>query len=761
MRNDTFYRLGELIYRFRWLTICLWLMLFLTCIPFAPKFIEPFKAIGFTDPHSQSAKANEVLNDRLGFGYNQFIILYSSDKLLATQPEFIHEMKNSLTGLKDYSVKHQVIFPSATNKQISSDKHTAEVVILLKSGQEVDRKSLDEFRAAIKKPEKLVMRIGGEPIFLEDTKTQTQTDMYKAEYIATPVAIVTMLVVFGSVVAASLPVVLGLVTALIILLALYCAGHVFSLSVFTLNIALLLGTCLSLDYSLLIVNRYRDELKRGQSVIEAIAVTQATAGKSVFFSGLAVFISLSALLLFPINVLFSVGVGGLAAVSVAVAVAVILLPAILAVVNHHINRLPIRILKADPNDPNTFWLWLVNKVVKKPLTYFSVILLVLLALGSPFLSVKFGFSDFRILPKTMESREVFDTFKDKFGENKLSPILALINAPDKNMLTDKSIGHLYNYVDTLIKDPRVDSVVSIVSTDPRLTKQQYEALYTQQKAHMPAALKDFLKNTTRDDLTVLTIFSKYAGSSPQTKALIQKIRDSNPGDHMTVDVTGSAVSNIDALKSIAHTFPYALLWIAVFTYIVLLVLLRSLFLPLKAIITAMLSLFASYGVLTLVVQFGYFHELLNIEPQEMLDISLLIIIFCALFGISMDYEVFLLTRIKEYYEQTQDTVKSIVQGIDRSCKIISSAAVIVVLICFSFMSADVLIVKAFGLGIAVAVFVDAFIIRTMLVPATMVLMGRWNWYLPKWLGRILPMITFDQEPLHAKNQIRYQVDKVE
>ena len=759
MRNDSFYRLGELVYRFRWLVIIGWLLLFSICIPLAPKLIEPFKAIGFTDPNSQSAKANVVLNDRLGFGYNEFIILYSSDKLLATDPDFIHEIKNSLAGLKNFSVKHQIIYPSSANKQISKDKHTAYVIILLKSGQEVDRKALDEFRSQIKQPEKLTMRIGGEPVFLEDTKTQTQLDLYKAEYIATPVAVITMLVVFGSVVAASLPVVLGLVCALVILLALYCVGFGFPLSVFTLNIALLLGTCLSLDYALLIINRYRDELKKGLSVIEAIAVTQATAGKSVFFSGGAVFISLSALLLFPINVLFSVGVGGLAAVSVAVAVAIVLLPAILAVVNHNINRFPIRILRSS--GPNTFWLWLVTKVVKKPLTYFCVILLILMSLGYPFLSAQFGFSDFRILPKTMESREVFEIFKAKFGENKLAPILELVNAPKNNMLSHKNIGYLYNYVDELKKDPRVDSVVSIVSTVPRLTKEEYQTLYTTQKEHQPAALKDLIKNTTRDDLTVLTIYSKYPGGSPQTKDLIQKIRASDPGNGMTIDVTGSAVSNIDALKSISHTFPYAFLWIIGFTYLILLLLLRSIFLPLKAIITAMLSLFASYGVLTLVVQFGYFHELLNINPQEMLDISLLIIIFCALFGISMDYEVFLLTRIKEYYERTGHTVASIVQGIDRSCKIISSAAIIVILICFSFMSADILIVKAFGLGIAVAVFVDAFIIRTMLVPATMVLMGKWNWYLPKWLNRILPQIKFDQERLHDMNRKRYQADKVE
>jgi RND superfamily putative drug exporter len=745
MRKDLFYRFGEVVYHFRWLVIVFWLALFLLCIPLAPKLMEPFKAIGFTDPHSQSAKANAVLNSKLGFGYNQFIILYSSDKLMASDPEFSDEIKNSLAGLKDFSVEHQIIYPDANNKQISANQHTAYAVVLLKSAQEVDKKSLEEFKNLIKKPPQLVMSIGGEPIFLEDTKTQTQLDLFKAEYIATPVAIVTMLVVFGSVIAASLPVVLGGVCALVILLVLFGVGSHVTLSVFTLNIALLLGSCLSLDYALLIINRYRDELARGRSVKAALAVTQATAGKSVFFSGAAVFVSLSALLLFPINVLFSVGIGGLAAVSVAIAVALILLPAVLAVINHNINLFPIRFLEYINKNSFNCWLWLVTRVVKRPVRYFVVILIILLSLGYPFVHAKFGFSDFRILPRTMESRVVFDKFKAEFGESKLSPILVLVTAKDQNMLTQNNIGNLYDYIATLKQDPAVDNAIGIVSTVPTLSRQQYIDLYTRQLGYWTQQLRDFLKNTTNGNLTVVSLFSKYPSGSTETKALIERIRSSNPGSNFTVDVTGSAVSNIDALKSILHIFPLAFFWIIGFTFLVLLVLLRSLFLPLKAIVTAILSLFASYGILTLVVQNGYFHQLFHIEAQGILDISLLIIIFCALFGISMDYEVFLLTRIKEYYEQTKDTKKSIVQGIDRSCKIISSAAIIVILICFSFMSADILIVKAFGLGIAVAVFVDAFLIRTMLVPATMALMKKWNWYLPKWMGKVLPVVSFDQE----------------
>lgn len=727
------------------MVILLSLVLVALCIPFTSKMMDPFKAIGFIDPKSESARANKLLNDKLGYSYNQFIVLYNSEKLIATDPVFKDEIKKSLSGLRKLSVKHQIIYPETNNKQISGDKHTAYAVILFKGQQEADTDLLKQFKAVVKKPANLSMQIGGEPIFLEDTKTQTQLDLYSAEYVGTPVAILTMLLVFGSVVAASLPIILGGISAFLILMTLYFLGQLFSLSVFTMNIALLLGLCLSLDYALLIINRFRDEIELGCSAEEAVAITQATAGKAVFFSGMAVLISLSALLLFPINILFSVGVGGLAAVGVSVLVMIMLLPAVLGVLNKRINKLRIPFIKKHNLKENIYLRWMMDKVVKYKYSFFIIVLFFLLILGYPFLNVQFGISDFRILPKTSASRQVFDTFASQFGESKLSPILAIVKTGRGDILTERNIKHLYDFTDDIILDPRVDHINSIVTTDPRLTKKEYEMLYTKQRDHLPAGLEKLLNITTQDNFTVLTITSKYHSYSEATTELIKELRTSHPGHNLTIEVTGASANTLDVLNTITQKFVYALLWIMAFTYFTLLIVLRSVVLPLKAIITTILSLFASYGLLVIVIQQGYLHELLNFEPQGMLDISLLIIIFCALFGVSMDYEVFLLTRIKESYEQTGDSIKSILFGIDRSWKIISSAAIIVILLCFSFLSADILLVKAFGLGIAAAVFVDAFIIRTILVPATMAILGKWSWYLPKWLDYILPKISFDPE----------------
>lgn len=286
MFADKFYRMGKLIYRYRWWVSIFWLVLLLGCVPFLPRVMTPFKSIGFFAPNTESTIADKVLNKSVGYSYNRFIIMYESKNFFYTNPLFLNEMKNSLASLKNLSIKTEVIYPDTNSNQISNDKRKAYAVILFKNNQEINPEQLESFRKNIKKPRHLKVLIGGEPVFTDDTRKQTQVDLYKSEYISTPVAIITMLVVFGSVVAASLPIVLGGVGAILILMILYLVGQFCTLSVFTLNIALLLGLCLSLDYALFIISRFRDELKVSNDIANAIAVTQATAGKAVFLADL-------------------------------------------------------------------------------------------------------------------------------------------------------------------------------------------------------------------------------------------------------------------------------------------------------------------------------------------------------------------------------------------------------------------------------------------------------------------------------------------
>lgn len=741
VEKTRFYNFGKYLYRYRILIILLWIAAIIACVPFAADIIKPFKTTGFIDENSESAITQKYIDKELGFdSKNKFIVLYTSDKLKATGKTFQNKIKKSLSGLKNFPIEHEIIYPKDSKKQISKDKHSAFAVIIVKSEEPLHNDVLQKFKDAIKKPTNMKMYLGGDPIFVESVNEQTQDDLYRADLIAAPLAVIVLLLVFKSVIAALMPIVLGGAAAFIMLNCLFFLGHMFTLSVFTINIALLLGLCLTLDYTLFIIYRFREELDKKVDVIEAIAITQKTAGKAIFFSGLAVFTSISALLFFPVNILFSMAIGGLTAVFVSVLTSIILLPAILSVLKHKINLLPITLSKKPRATNNGVWHKIATTVVNWSRLGFVFMIAFLLVAGYPFLSAKVGISDYHILPDHSKHRDFYDNFAEKFGDNELSPIVIALHSKPSRMLSPKNTRRLYNFARKLQNNPLVKQVDSIVTTSKKISKNQYYRLYNMPKKHMNKAIKVLLDTTTRKHFTTLSVTSKYPTNSPETKKLINDIEDTKAGWGMTKSLTGTPVNNMDVLDSIYEVLPFAILWIIVLTYIILLVLLRSLFLPFKAIIINILSLSACYGALVLVFQDGYLHNLLDFDPQGMVDISILVIIFCTLFGFSIDYEVFLLTRIRESYQETKDTKNSIIFGIEKSSRIITSAAIIVIFICLSFLVAHVIMVKAFGLGIAVAIFIDAFLIRTVLVPATMALFASWNWYIPKWLDKALPKI---------------------
>ena len=729
MQQSVFFRLGIFVHQFKWWVIGLGFLVLMACIPFIKDLMTPFQTTGFIDETSQSAIAQEFIDKHLKINHeNRFLILYQSQALTTDDANYLKKIKFSLRKLDDFPVAHDIIFPNDNSQQISKDKKSAYVVVNFHQVKPLTTEQLDQFKAIIQTPKRMSVYLGGEAVFSDGINKQTQTDLYKADMIAAPISIIVLILVFGAIVAAIVPMILGGCCALIILTVLYCLGHLFSLSIFTLNIALLLGLCLNLDYSLFIINRFRNELhKHAGDTRMAIAITLATAGRAVFFSGLAVFVSLSALLFFPINILFSIGVGGLTAAFVAVVISTLLLPAVLAVLNHKIDLLPVRRLFSNVFKESHAHVWrnIATTVTSRPVFFFLTSILILLFLASPFVKVCFGISDFRILPAYSDSRKFFDVYAEQFNENELTPIVLVVSDKTGNILSEKSIDHLYRLTSRLQKHPSVLAVNSIVTTKPRLSKSDYQMLYHNAK-------------NMHKRFTVINVISRYDAKSEQTKALIYDLRALKLHDGFTMQLTGTPVINLDVEHTIGRIFPYVIAWIAILTYVILFILLRSVFLPLKAIFMNILSLTASYGVMVFIFQQGHFHQLLDFAPQGMLDISLLIIVFCAIFGFSMDYEVFLLTRIHESYLQTHDNKLSIIFGIEQSSRIITSAALIVICICGSFMVADVLMVKQFGLGIAVAIFVDAFIIRSILVPSTMVLLKDWNWYMFKWMKRFFP-----------------------
>lgn len=738
-----FYHLGKFAARYRWLIVGLWMVAVAVALPFAPQASQVLQPGGFISPDAESSRALDLLAQKLHLNTNIVQVIFTSQRYTAYDPQFVAESQQALSGLQHWSKVAQIISFTDNPRQISTDRHAAYVNVVINADSNNVASFLPGLQQRLKPVPDLKTSIGGGAVFYQDIQIVSENDLRRAEILAFPFAIIALLLVFRSVVAAILPTLVGGFAVVVALALVFVIGHVMPLSIFVLNITTLFGLGLGVDYSLFIVSRFREELRRGRSVSEAVTVTVATAGRAVTFSGLTVSIGLFGLTLFHIDMLRSVGLGGVLVVLLAVLAAITLLPALLTIIGLRINALPVRLPtikrtmmrdqargeQASDHVQHGFWYRLSNFVMRYPLQVFFPVLLLLLAFGAPFLDVRFSAPDASILPKSVPSRQAYDLIAQRFDSSETTPIILAVQTQG-NVLTPDNIRYLYYYVKRIEADPYTKRVDSIVSADPRLTLEQYELLYTHPQLISDPYLQALLQSTVSGNTLSIQVISKYGMIDPRSQELVEAIRNTNPGHHIKVMVTGGTAADIDYVNSIYDDFPLAVLMVAITTYIVLLLLFRSVVLPLKAIIMNTLSILASYGALVVIFQDGFLHQLLNFTPLGFVEATSPILLFCSLFGLSMDYEVFLLSRVQEAFWQTGDNTASVALGLQRSGGIITSAAVIVVVVSLCFATADVILVKALGLGMALAVTIDATLVRGLLVPATMRLIGDWNWWLP-------------------------------
>jgi len=519
------------------------------------------------------------------------------------------------------------------------------------------------------------------------------------------------------------------------------------MSIFVLNLATLLGLGLGVDYSLLMTSRFREELAaRGgtrEAVPDAVGATMATAGRAVFFSGLTVLLGLLGLVLFEFMILRSVGIAGALVVGFAVLAALTLLPALLAIAGPNIDRLRVRPVGATSAEDGP-WARLANRVMDRPIAVLVPTLGLLLLLGTPFLHVRFNAPDATILPDSVPSRQAFGRLTDAFGPGPFAPIVLAVRT-DGAATTPDNLARLYDYSRALAADPRVTRVDSLVDVDSRLTLPQYQLLYASPGGPPDRFVQEALAASTYGDLTALTITTPYGPNEQPGRDLVRDLRAGNgslgPPAGLTVLVGGGAADVEDVVAGIAAEFPRTAVFILVSTYIVLFLLLRSVLLPLKALAMNTLSIAASFGALVWIFQDGNLSAIFGTRPLGFVETTQPVILFCVLFGLSMDYEVFLLTRMREAWDRTGDNRAAVAHGLERSGRIVTSAALIVVVVAGSFAFADIVLIKALGLGIAIAVALDATVVRALLVPATMRLLGRWNWWVPARLARVLPDIA--------------------
>ncbi|MET4561341.1 RND superfamily putative drug exporter [Lysinibacillus parviboronicapiens] len=558
--------------------------------------------------------------------------------------------------------------------------------------------------------------ITGGPVISEDINAASQKDLASAEAIGLPIAIVVLLLAFGTVVAAILPILIGVVTVVTAFGILTLLSGNVNLSIFVLNIVPMLGLALSIDFALLFINRYREE--RGHaSNAQAIQTAIQTAGRSIIFSAVCVMIGLGAMIVIDVEIFHNIALGGTIVVLLAVISGLTLLPATMMLLGDRLNKW--RILRVKPGGTNR-WRGFAGFVMKRPVTIVIVALL-LLGIGMiPLKDIRLTIPQVDSLPTKYDARAAYDKLDDTFGLGDTSTLYLL--AERKEGWDDGEAKNIiYTMQEKLLDDPLVDKVSTIYTTANIKTPEELSAsLEIPQAAQQLTAI---LNTFSKDTQLFIPITLNVAGSSAAAQDFARTWMDKDLGVDFALG--GQAKFNQEIFDEIANKIFLAVSIIIVSTFFILMLAFRSILIPIKAIIMNIIGLSSAFGILVYIFQYGHF----GLEAASIVLI-IPVIVFCLVFGLSMDYEVFLISRIQEEYLKGSDNTRATIDGLTSTSRIITSAALIMIVITGAFAFTDVMPVKQIGVGIAIAVAIDATIIRLMLVPSLMKLFGDWNWWLP-------------------------------
>lgn len=555
--------------------------------------------------------------------------------------------------------------------------------------------------------------VNGMPVLYHAITEQITSDLAKAESIAIPLNIIMLLIIFGTAISSGLPMVVALGSVLGSFLTLFAITQITDVSIFALNLVTGLGLGLGVDYALLIVNRFREELHAGNSVDDSVQRTIASAGRTVFFSGLAVTLVLASLVVFPQYFLKSFAYAGVSVVIFAVLASLFALPAVLAIVGTRIDKYAVRKAVKQTQDDGA-WAWLARTVMKRPLLAICGTLIVLACIAAPALSAKFGQVDDRVLPKDNKAAISSAILRDRFDGQQTTPIEILIPQSSADSRSVQTVA------DDIAKEQGVVSVLSPTTYIDNRTGVRTPVTQSSQVSN------DYFR------ITAVTERGPRESSSVD---IVGNIRNMNlPPATM---VGGASATYADSQSGIADKLPVIFGWLTVATLFVLFLYTGSVLLPIKAVILNVLSLSATLGLVTWVFQDGHMMWLTgDFTVTGTLDTSMIVLIAVVAFGLSMDYEVFMLSRIKEEHDRGASTTDAVSFGLQRSGRIVTAAAVLIALVFACFMTSGVTNIKMLGLGTAFAIVLDASVIRGLLVPALMRVAGKWNWWAPQWLQRI-------------------------
>jgi putative drug exporter of the RND superfamily len=758
-----FSRWGAFVYRFRRPVALLSLALALASVAFASRAAGELSSGGWLDRSSESARVIERLDGSFAAGRSNFVALFRSSTIQdASSADFQAGIATSLAGLKaDPRVVGVVGFAETGDRRfISTNGQAAYAVIELTLTNDESVDAIDELRSRIAPAAGMTVHLTGYGPIGQDQTSQSEQDLQRAEVVSAPLALLILIAVFASVIAAGMPLIVAGLAIPTTLGAVYFVSQQVEMSIYVLNISTMLGLALAIDYSLFIVSRFREELARGRTVGEAVEKAVATSGKAVAFSGFAVAVGLSGLLFMKAPALNSIGIGGSLVVLSSVFYALTFLPAILGMLGPRVNSLSLggllrRLgLMAMDRPAGHRWERVAHAVMARPITIVVLVLVFLLAAGSPFLRVKQAVPGAEVLPAGLESRDTYVAIQTEFPRGETTPITILATVQGDPTTPDnaRALARYAQALDALGGIDRVESPFNLTdpTTGSTMTPEQIAALYAQPASQRPPAIATLLANYVRGSTVRLDAVSPLDATSPEGTALIPVVRSVDPGSGIRAEVGGNAALGRDFLDSQAERIPWAVGMTLVASAVVLFLLFGSIVIPLKAVVMTLLSVSASFGALVWIFQEGNLSNFLGFTSTGTTIAGNPIIMFSVIFGLSMDYEVLLLSRIQEAYRRMGNNRDSVAEGLARTASVITGAALIMVAVFAAFALADVITIKSIGVGMAIAVLIDATIIRVLLVPATMRLLGDWNWWAPGLLGRFAERLGFshveDEEP---------------
>jgi len=670
---------------------------------------------GFTAPGSQSQQASDLATKAFGRDTADVVVLYRSATMTVADPAYRQAVTGTLAALPRDKVLSTVTYWTAHSPQFAGagGHETYAVLRLAGADDAAQMKAYQAISGKLGAPG--LTELAGGQIPTELTiNDQVKSDIGRAEGLSMPVLLILMLVIFGSLAAASLPLAIGAVAILGSFTALRLLTLATDVSIYSINITTILGLGLAIDYGLFMVARFRDELNAQPTTEAALARTVATAGRTVAVSGITVALALASLMLFPETFLRSMGYGGVATVLVDVLAALTIMPALLAALGPRVNALRIRrsVRRAPATEDHGAWYRIARSVMRRPVAYVAVIVIALLALGSPFRSITWGGTDARALPSGSAPRVVAEALARDFPVNATTPI---------------------------------EAVVKFAGPVSAPAERAALASYTARLGHVPGVISAQVTGATGD---VARVDLRFAANdeSAAARALVAQVRAVPAPPGARVYVGGATAQLVDELGSLGATLPWMALLVVVTTFVLLFLAFGSVVLPVKAIVMNALSLTATFGAIVWIFQEGHLSGLLNFTPTGTIDPTMPILMLAIIFGLSMDYEVFLLSRIRERYDVTGDNTAAVAGGLQRTGGIITSLALLLVIVIGAFSASGITFIKLMGVGMIIALVVDATIIRVLLVPATMRLLGPANWWAPRPLRRFYARYGIREEP---------------